>query len=478
MAQHGSRGHPVARDPAEGIIEHLRRVVRSQPENIDARLSLATHLRRLRRAEDALRHLEIVARLQPGFAAVYNNMGNICRDLRRPEEAEEYLLKAVELQPDFPEALNNLGALYSEQGRAGEALERFRSAIACRPDYCKAHRNLATTKKHERYDDEFHAMLQLFDRPGASDFDRMQLGFGLGKACEELGDHRKAFEFWSVANRCQRNVSPYVVEAAVAEMAAMRQIFDQERLLDADGARGEQTPIFIVGMPRSGTSLVEQILASHSAVHGAGELELIDQLARTAVDRYPEALAELSPFDWRRLGSEYLGAIERSSSGERFVVDKLPLNFQNVGMIRMMFADTRIIHCRRDPLDTGLSCFKNHFLGSRLDFSCDLDDLGVYLKHHEALMDHWHHVLPGRLIDVSYEHLVADPDAEIRALLEHCGLPFEPACLAFHETQRMVATASMGQVKRPIHRRSVRKWRQFERELEPLSQALDRTVDS
>jgi tetratricopeptide (TPR) repeat protein len=465
-----------ARGLAGAAIEHLQVVIQTQPDNLDAQTRLAASLRKLRRDEEALRHFKIAARLNSGDYALYNNMGNTCRDLRRVEDAEHYLLKAIELQPDAPEAHNNLGALFSEQGRTNEAIEQFRRAIVCKPDYAKAHRNLATTRKHEKYDDEISAMEQLYNKPGATDFEKMQLGFGLGKAFEELQNYKQAFEYWSVANRCQRILSPYNIQNAFGEMKAMQQIFGPELLADADGARAGQVPIFIVGMPRSGTSLTEQILASHSAVYGAGELELIGQLVRKAAQGSIENLGRLRAGDWRELGAEYLAGIAQWSDGESYVVNKLPENFLYLGVIRMMLADAIIIHCRRDPMDTGLSCFKNHFLGSRLDYTCELNELGTYYRHYEALMAHWRDVLPDEIYVSTYETLVASPETKIPGLLDFCGLPFEETCMSFHKTKRMVATASMAQVRQPIHQRSVQKWRYYEQELQSLRAVLEMPV--
>lgn len=468
-----------ARGLSGPAIEYLQRATRALPENLDAHLRLAANLRQVGQNEEALHYFEIAARLSPGNATVYNNMGNICRELQRAEEAERYLSRAIELEPSLPEAHNNLGALFSEQGRSDEAIAQFRRAIACRPDYSKAHRNLATTRKHTTYDDEIRAMERLYERPEVTDFDRMQLGFGLGKAFAELGQHRRAFEYWSVANRCQRALSPYDIRAGLAEIQALQQIFDAERLRDADGASGGPIPIFVVGMPRSGTSLTEQILASHPDVHGAGELDLVARLAGSAVGRYPADLARLGAADWQKLGTQYLAGIARLSNGKRFVVDKMPGNFLYIGMLRMMLADVRIIHCRRNPMDTGLSCYQNHFLGAGLGYTCDLEDLGAYYRHYAALMQHWQRVLPsGGMYDSTYESLVVSPEEQTGSLLAYCGLSFDAACLSFYETRRMVATASMTQVREPIHRRSIQRWKHFEQELRPLQDALGGDIDT
>ncbi len=457
-------------------ISYLQQVVRSQPNNLDAQLRLAGIFRKVGRNEEALRNLKIASRLNPKLPSVFNNMGNIFRELQRVDEAEKCLLKAIKLQPDSPEALNNLGALYSEQGRLDDALVFFRRAIACKPDYSKAHRNLATIKKHAQYDDEILAMETLYSAPGVTDFDRMQLGFGLGKAFEELAQYERAFEYWSVANRSQRILSPYDVRNGVNEIDSMRRVFDRKLLSVANGARSTQIPVFVVGMPRSGTSLTEQILASHSGIHGAGELVLLGQIARKVAPRGPEDLERLDAAEWRELGDEYLAEIATRSNGEHYVVDKLPGNFLYIGMIRMMLADALVIHCRRNPMDTGLSCFKNHFIDPGLNYTCDLEDLALYYHQYEALMTYWGTMPIGQIYESSYETLVGHPESEIARLLDFLNLPVEEACLEFHETRRMVATASMAQVREPIHQRSVELWRHFEAELQPLKNVFIRSV--
>ncbi len=440
--------------------------------DVDGLIVLARRLRQARRNEDAARCLARVVELNPRLPGVHNNLGNIYRELLQADRSEHHLLKAIELQPGLPEALNNLGALYAEQGRVEEAIQRFRQAIACRPGYTKAHRNLATTRRHSEYDDEICAMEQLFDRTDATDFDRMQLGFGLGKAFADLGEHERAFRYWEVANRCQRRLSPYDVRRALQFMEVMQQTFDESLLLRAGTRpRNGPVPVFVVGMPRSGTSLTEQILASHSAVFGAGEQELIGRLGEQAAS-HPAKLGRLDADTWKQLGERYLEQVQGLSNGEPFIVDKLPTNFLYIGMIRMMLPQAKIVHCLRDPMDTGLSCFRNYFMAPGLNFSCDLTDIGTYYHGYSALMAHWERVLPKAVHQLVYERLVSDPETEIRRLLEFCGLPFEERCLSFHRVDRMVATASMVQVRQPIHSGSVGAWRRYEQQLQPLRAAL------
>ncbi len=260
----------------------LQAAVGACPDNLDVRLQLAQVLRSLQRNEEAIAHYEHATVLNPELPTTWCNLGNIYRELGNPDEAQRCLNKAIELQPDLPEALNNLGSLFAELGRADEAVIYFRKAIQSRPDYFKAYRNLSTVRKFTELDEEVRAMQLLYKQNSDNDFVLMQLGFALGKVFEDLGNSAQAFEYWLAGNRAQRKLSPYLLSRDIAEMRKLRGIFDTGRLITGNGAsRPGLVPIFVVGMPRSGTSLTEQILASHSAVFGAGELETVRVVPRS-----------------------------------------------------------------------------------------------------------------------------------------------------------------------------------------------------
>jgi len=231
-------------------------------------------------------------------------------------------------------------------------------------------------------------------------------------------------------------------------------------------------PIFIVGMPRSGTSLTEQILASHSAVYGAGELDALDAAIRCAVEHFPADLTTLDSAAWKSIRERYLTELSCHAGGAAYVSDKMPSNFLHIGAIGILFPDAKIIHCRRDPLDIGLSCFRNHFVSDQLIFTCNLTDLGRYYRHYIDLMTYWKKTRAENIYDIQYESLVTNPEREVRALLEFCELPFEDNCLSFHNSKRTVKTASAAQVRQPIYRDSLQGWRHYEHELRPLLSSL------
>jgi tetratricopeptide (TPR) repeat protein len=457
----------------EPAVQFLQAAVQSMPGNADARLSLATSLRELQKLEEAASEYEHMIRLKPGIPALHNNLGNIYKELFQAEDAERCFLAAIQLQPDFAVALSNLGAVCTERGDGEQAQRYYRQALASKPDYAKAHYYLAFTRRHVEHDEDIRAMELLYERTDTPDADRMHLAYGLGKAYEDLHQYQRAFDYFAAANRLRRMRSDYQLEKGLAFIRAMPEIFVGRALTTKiPEHRQPGTPIFVVGMPRSGTSLTEQILASHSAVFGAGELKAIQDICRSSVTDFPADLARLSSHDWIALGDKYLARLGELSAGESFFVDKMPNNFQNIGMIKRMLPGARIIHCQRNPMAVGWSCFKTHFLEDLLDYTCDLTELGTYYRHYEHLMAYWHRSLPGWIFDSEYEQLVADPEARIRELLEFCGLPFEAGCLRFHTSKRSVATASAMQVRSPIHTQSIQLWTHYEQELQPLKHAL------
>lgn len=482
--------HQLGRDA--DACEHLQAAVRALPQHLDARYGLGVSLARLGRPAEAVPQFEAALRHHAGVAEIHNYLGIVLAELGRTREAERHLLRAIRLRPALAEAHKNLGTLLAELGRLPEARAALRKAIAQRGDFAGAWWHLASittfTAEHEA---ELHAMQALYAQPGLPDAQRVPLAFALGKACHDRGEHQHAFAYWRDANAARRRLTPYRLGPVLAEMRAVARLFrERSGAFHPAGAAPAATPrngehhpvgaasaatarpIFIVGMPRSGTSLVEQILASHSAVYGAGELATLDKLLREAAGDFPAGLARLDAGAWQAVGTRYLGELAAIGGEARFVTDKMPGNFLHIGAIWRLFPGAKIIHCVRDPMDTGLSCYRSHFVSDQLGYSCDLLDLGSYYRHYRALMAHWRRLADGALYDIHYEALVAEPEAEVRRLLEHCGLEFEPDCLQFHRSGRRVRTASGAQVRQPIYRDSLEAWRRYEQELRPFAAAL------
>ncbi len=454
-------------------IQLLQKAVSRGPGNIWARFALAVSLKALLRLDEAAHQYERIIATDSSMAVAHNNLGNIYKDLLRHADAEQCFLKALACDPGMAVAMQNLGGVYTEMGRPDEAIEMYRQSIRIKPDYAKAHHHLAFTKRHAHLDDEIRAMEALYKNPAISATDRCHLAFGLGKANHDLGQYPEAFVYFADGNRLKHQLDRYPLTHVLGPLDAMRSIpLDFGTDVNATEISGEITPIFVIGMPRSGTSLTEQVLASHSMVHGAGELPTIGQLITRSVRNFPRDLTQIDDQRWLQLGQQYLDHVRQLANGSAFVVDKMPGNFVYAGLIRKMLPHARIVHCRRDPLDTCLSCFKSYFLDPSLTWSNDLSELGSYYLRYQSLMAYWQQLMPGQIFDTRYEDLVTRPEQTIARLLDACGLSHEENCLQFRGSRRTVATASAMQVRQAIHGKSVGGWRHYEKELQPLIEML------
>jgi hypothetical protein len=319
------------------------------------------------------------------------------------------------------------------------------------------------------------------DRASLAESDRRQLLFALGKAFSDLGDHDRSFGHLLEGNALKRQQIAYDEAKIIEEFARIRAVFTRE-MMDARRGVGcpSSVPVFVLGMPRSGTTLVEQVLASHSKVHGAGERPDLGLAAAhisepgdtAALLAFPEAVPRLSDERIRQFGERYVEAITSAAPTASRVIDKMPLNFFHVGLIHLALPNARIIHTRRDPIDTCLSCFATLFTGDHR-VAYELGELGRYYRAYEELMEHWRRVLPnGVMLEVRYEDVVADFEPEARRVLAHCGLEWEESCLSFHGPGRPVRTASAAQVRRPIYRDSVGRWQPYRHLLGPLFDGL------
>jgi len=381
---------------------------------------------------------------------------------------------ALALQPGHGQAHNLAGLMLVEKGDLLGAARHYRRAVACEPDPT-AYANLAAVTRFSAKDPHLAAMEHLADREDSLSADgRIALHFALGKAYGDCCESGKAFGHYQAANRRKRDGIAYDESAELATMERARRAFDGELFARLAGQGDESAvPVFILGMPRSGSTLIEQILASHPKVRGAGERpdfpELLGQIG------YPEPAAALAGEGFRALGAAYAGRMRSLAPEAERVIDKLPGNFLYAGAIHLALPNARIIHSRRDPADTCLSCFTTLFRGEQLPFTYDLGELGRYYRAYARLMAHWRAVLPPAVfLEVDYEALVADPEAQTRRLLAHCGLAWDPACLDFHRTRREVRTASAAQVRRPLYGDSVGRWRRYGDLLEPLLSELEK----
>jgi tetratricopeptide (TPR) repeat protein len=480
---HNNLGSALAsKNRFEEAIEQCRKALALAPGNFEAHMNLANSLGALELLPESLTHYEQAIALDPANPEPYARAGFMLFHAGRVDDAITYCEKALAIDPGHVNARRNLGVALRAIGKIAEAVQCFEKVLAAAPEKAAgAYYNLATTRKMTPSDPHFAAMQKLAGKIESLETeDQITLHFALGKAFADTGDHRSAFRHLLKGNALKRREFVDYDEAkALQRFERIEKVFDH-KLIEEKGSVGypSPAPIFIVGMPRSGTSLVEQILASHPKVFGAGELYEMGTLAdsiRGAGDiEFPEAVAELSGDRLRTIGKSYVDAIRALAPNAERITDKMPGNFANVGLIHLALPNARIIHTCRDPRDTATSCFSLLFaLGHA--YSYDLAELGRYLRAYQKLMRHWHQLLPeGVMIDVQYETLVSDLEAQAKRIVAHCGLEWDDACLSFYEAKRPVRTASVIQVRQPIYGSSVGRWRAYESELQPLLSELSK----
>jgi tetratricopeptide (TPR) repeat protein len=450
------------------------------PDSPAALNNLGAVLVRLSRLDDAEGLLRRAVKIDPGNADAASNLGQTLILKGRYDEARTELDRALALKPHFPEALVSRGRLAMEAGEHASAVELFDAAIDAAPDCAAAHQNRTLVTRAERGAPWVKRLEAAYARrqtlaPEAC----VALNFAMAKVREELGEYDAAFAAYAEANRGRLKLRPFdeaAEEHFHATLAALGGQLLAEAAWDAPAPPepAARVPVFVVGMPRSGTSLIEQVLASHAGISGAGELPLAGELLARLPSTAPASSAERSALRerLRALGAEYCGRVWATHPGQRFVVDKMPGNYRFLGLIALMLPQARIIHVRRDPLDTCLSCFATPFTDGH-DYASDLSALARQYLRYERHMQHWTAVLPaGRILSVRYEDLISDLEGQARRMLGHIGVPWDENCLRFHRTARPVRTASMAQVRQPIYAGSIARWKRFERHLAPLRAML------
>ncbi len=469
----------VALERPEDALEHFHSAITLGLKTAETLSNLGAALQDLERFDEALECYQQAITLNPEYAAAYNNMGNTYNLQGKPEEAIALYRQALDRTPDYAEAYENIGVVCSEQGRIEEALESFQKSIAANPNYTKAYRNISSLHKYAPDDAHATALLsKARDLHTLPDEAQIHLNYALGKYYQDIDDYDQAFTHFDTGASLKRkmlNYDPTMIEKALKGVAQFFEPGNWSSTLDY-GCSSE-LPIFIVGMPRSGTTLIEQILAAHPDVHGAGELKEFDKALngfKANQNLWTATSSEATNLAQR--GQHYVDALQNLDPDAKRITDKMPFNFLNIGLIHLALPQAKIIHCQRNPIDTCLSNFLTYFIEA-IHWSYDLTETGRFYVAYAQIMEHWQKTLPGRILDVQYEDVVADLDGQVRRIVEHCGLPWDDACLNFQNTKRTVRTASAGQVRKPIYASSVQRWRRYETHLSPLLDALKPVLD-
>ncbi len=452
----------------EASLEAHAAAVDVDPEFAEGWCNLGCALGSMARHGEALEAFERALILNPSLVEAQQGNADALRNCGRHEEAIVSYRRLIGMQPNFLPALINLGHALHEIGQFDAAEGYYRKALVLNP--ANAGVWMALAEQH-RFEPDDRDLSQLRVLVKGNDFEpvaRSQICFALAKACEDIGEFDEAFELLREGNRLKRASFRYDVFTDEARMADIRRIATRKLVTGlAAGGNASSRPIFIIGMPRSGTTLVEQIISSHPDVHGAGEIGEFQRLVLEELPRYPSGLASLEPQRIARLAARYLQALERLNSSAPRVTDKLPGNFLYTGLLHACFPSATIIHCVRDPRDTAVSCFRKLFAGSQY-FAYDLEEIGRYYRAYEGLMMHWREVLPGRVHRFSYEELIAAPQVQIEVLLAHCGLPWSRKCFEFRCNLRPVRTASAVDVRRPLYNSSIGASKRYAEHVRPL----------
>ncbi len=457
----------------------LEEAVRTKPRAADAWSNLA----RARLGQSEIEVAEDCARraveLAPEQAKFHLVLGQVLGEARRSDEAESALNRSLELAPDQAVTHFLLAKLFIRLGRFEEAKSSLKSALMINPQLTIAQEALSQIHSYSSEDlPEIRRLEEFAAAMAAKSPERMHLEFALAKMLDDCKEFDRAFSHLQTANALKReqvSFNPGALWQTLEEtkVTVTRSLIEQKARFGSDS----EIPILIVGMPRSGTTLVEQILSSHPEISGAGEVGYLNaaarSLARESRNPYPACLSGISETVIKGLVADYLQRLELDRGEARYVTDKWPYNFVHLGLYSMLFPRARVIHCDRDPIDTCLSIYFQNFQKED-DYAYDLQHIAEYYRFYRLIMEHWRSVLPVRIFDVSYEDLVTDQKGITRDLLEHCVLQWDDRCLRPHETNREILTASQSQVRQPVYSSSVAKWQRYKRHLDPLIKTLDR----
>lgn len=520
-AAHNNLGAALSKlDRHKEAAESCRRALELDPDHAEALNNLGNALGKLDRADDAAACYRRAIEIRPDYADAYANLGTIQGKCREYEAAIVNFRRALAINPELVESHVGLGHALGEDQKIAEAIGHYEEALRLKPDYAEAHSHLgialkmlgriedgrraietairleprrvefyaslaSSSKRFAAGDPHLAAMEKLArDAASLSGEDQMQLHFALGKALADVGRHQESFAHLLAGNALKRAQTPYDEAATLGSFDRVRVVFTAELMRDKAGFGDPSAiPVFVVGIPRSGTTLVEQILASHSRVFGAGEIaDLADTVSELVAPRrtaaiFPEGVTGMSGAQLCELGGRYIERIAALAPTAARITNKMPANYSLAGLIHLALPNARIIHVRRDPVDTCLSCFSILFGGNQPQ-TYELGELGRHYRAYQGLMEHWRGVLPaGVLLEVQYEEVVADLKGEARRILAHCGLDWEDACLEFHQAERPVWTASANQVRQPIYRSAIGRWRPYRAMLGPLLAELGVDLD-
>ena len=463
-------------DKHDEAINSYKEALKLIPGYHDAHNNLGILFLDIGQLSDSVEHFEWAIAYKPDFAEAHNNLGSAMQKLEQLDAALNCYKKAILLKPDYSQAHNNIGILFQKLGKVDSAQLSFELAISHQPDNASAHHNLSTLKKYIVNDPQIAQMQSLISLNNLNKSDKIYLSFALAKASEDLGKKNEFIEFLDQGNRLRKEELDFSFDKSENDNVIIKNLFRQpssliKNLIDKSSAL---KTIFIVGMPRSGTTLVEQIISSHNKVYGGGELKTLNSIIIKLIqDNSSFEKIELSKKNILSVRHQYLDSLASFNVSENIFTDKWPLNFRNIGFILSAFPDAKIIHLKRDAIATCWSIYKHYFSDNGNGWAYNLDDIVRFYKSYADLMDYWHNLYPNKIYDICYEDLTINQEEETRKLLNYCELDWDENCLNFHTNARAVKTASAVQVRKPMYQGSSDEWKKYESYLQSLVQGLD-----
>ena len=439
--------------------ESYKKSVSLKPDFVEAIYNLAITFKELEKFLEAEKAYKEAIVLRPNFTSAYNNLGNVLESLGKLNEAEKYYKKAISLKPDFAEAYNNIGALFEKNGQLEDAKIAFESAIKIDPLSTNAHRQLCLLKKFNSYDEQYSILKKLNVNKDLSEQQLCNINFGLAKIYEDLENYKDAFKCYNEGNSIQKKLFKYEIQQDIELFDKIKLIYPKIKKNIPLIKRNENDfiPIFIVGMPRSGTTLLEQIISSHSKVTGLGELPFISQFGSSIINHF----SKYSPETIIEFRKNYFEKVKNLSRGNLFVTDKMPQNFRYIGLILAIFPEAKILHIKRNPAAVCWANYKQWFRSKELSYSYSISDVIKYFKLYEDIMKFWKKYFKNLIYEISYEDLTNDPINITKNLIAHLNLGWEEKCLYPEKNKRSISTASNIQIRKKIYKGSSEQWKKY-----------------
>ena len=454
--------------------ETFLRITKIDPKNISAYNNLGNVLKNQKNYSSAFEHYFKALELNPNYSKTILNLGNLNFELNKYGKAIELYKKALMIENKLTLAHYNLGLAYQSLGEFDNAKKHLQELLNQVPEFTIADKIISRMTKYKEQDPHLKSMIAKLQNQKLDDIQKTNLYFALGKAYEDIKDYKSSFENLKIANDLKDSLTKYKIDVDLKNFETIKDFF-KDKKQNSINPIDDKEMIFIVGMPRSGTSLIEQILASHSKVYGCGELMFLEDIMRKKIfDNKEISINKLNSFDdltFVEIAKDYMNKVKNYDSDHKFLTDKAPLNFRWIGHIKILFPNSKIIHCNRSAKDNCLSLYKNSF-DDGLDWTYNQDNLVKFYKGYKDIIKFWQEIFPGFIYNINYEELIEDPKKNVENLLEYCGLQFEEKCLEFYKNKRPIKTVSAAQARKPIYKSSVSSYKNYEKFMEEFFSKL------